>query len=135
MKKIIGFWILLLFTACDKAEVQKKLDLNGTFEGTLTGWAQPINLNGTAKWIITHTGDKIDAKIINSAQYVADTFTYSGTVINDTTFIGKFMASGTQSSSVNGTISKDGNHIVAKTALNDQWYEYVRVTYDLTRKK
>lgn len=50
MKKIAIIVLVFSLFSCEKEEVIQKLDLNGTYEGSITGWSQPIPVSGTAVW-------------------------------------------------------------------------------------
>ncbi len=133
MKKTIWFLVLILLWGCKKEEVSAKLDLNGTFVGTVTGWSQPLPINGSATWVVTHVGDEITANITYYAGSPGGVPKYKGKIVNDTTLIGGFIDI-PAASIVNGKISKDGNRITCATASTDPTYNYFRVSFDLTRK-
>jgi hypothetical protein len=135
MKTILSLCLLIFVGGCTKEEeVPQKLNLNGTFVGKITGWAQPMPINGTATWTVVHTGNEITASIVYNSDVVGFNIPkYKGTVVNDTTLIGGFIEIAT-TSIVNGKISKDGNHITCATASNDPSINYVRVAFDLTKK-
>ncbi len=134
MKKIVGLFVLILLWGCKKDDVPAKLDLNGVFVGKVTGWAQPMVINGTATWTIVHVGNEITANIVYGSDVVGfNVPKYKGTIVNDTTLIGGFIDI-PANSNINGKISKDGNRITCSTASNDPSISYVRVAFDLTRK-
>lgn len=134
MKKIVSLLVLVLPWGCKKDDVPAKLDLNGVFVGKVTGWAQPIAINGTATWTVVHTGNEITASIVYNSDVVGFNIPkYKGTIVNDTTLVGGFIEIPAPSI-VNGKISKDGNHITCATASNDPSINYVRVAFDLTRR-
>jgi hypothetical protein len=132
MKKIVSLLFLISFWGCTKEDTPKKLDLNGTFVGTVTGWAQPLPINGSATWVVTHIGDEITANITYQNVTGFNIPKYKGKIVNDTTLIGGFTEIGT--SIVNGKISKDGNRITCATASSDPSYNYFRVSFDLMKK-
>jgi hypothetical protein len=133
MKKIVGLLLLILLWGCKKDDVPAKLDLNGTFVGTVTGWSQPSPINGSVTWVVTHIGDEITANITYYAGSPGGVPKYKGKIVNDTTLIGGFIDIPAVSI-VNGKISKDGNRITCATASSDPTYNYFRVSFDLTRK-
>lgn len=138
MKRTGCFLLMILLLGCKKEDVPAKLDLNGTFVGTVTGWAQPLPINGTATWVITHIGDEITANInydigSSSIGSPGSVTKYKGKIVNDTTLTGGFIDI-PANSYVNGKISKDGNHITCATTSLDPTYNYFRVSFDLTRK-
>lgn len=137
MKKIVTIILILSIFSCKKEEVTKKLDLNGTYEGTLTGWSQPMPVSGTAVWQITHTDNKITANISHPQLSMGwlSTLSFNGTVVNDTTITGNFVQSSfpTQGIAI-GKISNNGNNLVIETSPKDDAYNYVRVKYNLTKK-
>ncbi len=133
MKKSIGLLLLILIGGCSKEEVPAKLDLNGTFVGTVVGKAPNTTFNGTATWVITHVGNEISAEITYQNVMGFNIPKYKGTIVNDTTLNGGFIEIPVQSF-VNGKISKDGNHITCATASNDPSLSFIKVSFDLTRK-
>jgi hypothetical protein len=133
MKNAASLLLLILFWGCKKDDVPAKLDLNGTFVGTVTGWAQPLPINGSATWVVTHVGDEITANITYYAGSPGGVPKYKGKIVNDTTLIGGFVDI-PATSIVNGKISKDGNRITCATATSDPTHSYFRVSFDLMRK-
>lgn len=134
MKKIIVFLFLILFLGCKKEDVPAKLDLNGVFVGKITGWAQPMPINGTATWTVVHVGNEITASITYNSDVAGFNLPkYKGTIINDTILNGGFIEIPVRSI-INGKISKDGNRITCATASDDPSINYTRVSFDLTRK-
>lgn len=133
MKKIVGLFLIAAFWGCTKDDVVEKLDLNGTFTGKITGWAQPMSINGNATWVVVHTGNEITANITYENVSGFNVAKYKGTITNDTTLTGGFIEIPTKSV-VNGKISKDGKRITCATDTSDPSINYVRVSFDLTKK-
>lgn len=152
MKKILSFMLLLLFWGCTKEEdITQKLDLNGSFSGKVTGKLDPAYFDGTATWVVTHQGNELLADITYqnvSAQgpgfpstndYKITIKKYKATIVNDTTFSGGFVDVNlinipSYKSVVNGKISKDGKRITCATDGSDPAINYVRFSFDLTKK-
>lgn len=138
MKKTVIGIVFLFFLGCKKEEVVQKLDLSGTYEGTISGWSQPLPVSGTAIWKITHQDNKIVADIAHSELSGAwlKTAKYEGTVMNDSTIVGGFIQNSFPNPSVvNGKISNDGKSLVFETSGSDASYNYVRVKYVLSKKE
>lgn len=134
MKKMMQLFLLSLFLGCTREdEIPEKLDLNGIFTGKITGYAQPLAVNGNATWVITHQGSEFSADITYENVTGFNVPKYKGTVINDTTFVGGFV-NVVPKSIVNGKISKNGNQIICSTDGTDPNVNYVRITFDLLRK-
>ncbi len=146
MKKILSFMLLLLFGECTKEEVvPPKLDVNGSFSGKVTGKIDPYYFDGTATWVITHQGNELLADITYQNvtangpavpqvnDYKITIKKYKATIVNDTTFVGGFTDISAKSV-VNGKISKDGKRITCATDGSDPTVNYVRFSFDLTKK-
>ncbi len=133
MKNIFSIIGIVLLLGCEKEE-PKKLDLNGIFEGTYSGWSQPTNISGKARWEITHTDKTITAKIYHAdaQNNFTPSFNYEGTLSSDSTFEGRFVVNAVNY--FNGKITKNGVHISASTATNDPSRNYFRITYEIDRK-
>lgn len=149
MKKIVMLILLIIVGACTKEEISKKVDLNGTFTGKVTGKLDPYYFDGTATWVITHqdsvitveidylnvsaNGPGVPQPVTNFETQIKLARKYKAKIINDTTFVGGFTDI-PANSYVNGKISKDGKKITCATTGNDPTVNYVRFSYDLTKK-
>jgi hypothetical protein len=127
--------ILILFTltifSCEKESNTPILDLNGTYEGTYTGWSQPYPISGTSTWKIRHVADSVFADIQGST--FPDSF--EGKVMNDSLITGYFIiqGSGPSRSVVNGSIKDFGNELTIETSRSDPAYNYFRIRYELKK--
>lgn len=140
--------LIIIVGACTKEEVSKKLNLNGTFTGKVTGKLDPYYFNGTANWVVTHQDSIITVEIdylnvsasgprvqpvTNFETQIKLARKYKAKIINDSTFVGGF-TDVPANTYVNGKISKDGTKITCATTANDPTVNYVRFSYDLTKK-
>ena len=138
MKNIGGLLLIVLFWGCTKEEeitAQKKIDLNGTFSGKVTGFAySPASINGIATWFISHQENDLTVTIsYENINNVIIPTKYQGKIVNDTTIVGGFL-NVIKKSVVNGKISKDGKQISCSTDATDPDYNYVRLSFDLIKK-
>lgn len=148
--KQIGILILIIIVgACTKEEVSKSLDLNGTFSGKVTGKLDPYYFDGTATWVVTHqdsiitvdidylsvsaNGPGVPQPVTNFETQIKLFRKYKAKIVNDTTIVGGFTDI-PANSYVNGKISKDGTKITCATTGNDPTVNYVRFSYELTKK-
>jgi hypothetical protein len=132
MKKII-FICLLAILGCEKEEASPSL--NGIFEGTISGWAQPINFSGQTVWAVTHQGNEVTANIKNqNIQGISDTFTFKGNITNDSTIVGTFTETA-NGFKVNGKYSKDMKHLWFESGDNGVASSYFRFKCELTKKE
>ncbi|MFN3488787.1 MAG: hypothetical protein ACK4YV_06625 [Emticicia sp.] len=149
MKKITISMLIIIIGACIKEDVNKNLDLNSTFSGKVTGKLDPYYFDGTSTWVITHqdsiitveidylnvsaNGPGVPKPVTDFEKQIKLFRKYKAKIINDTTFVGGFTDI-PANSYVNGQISKDGTKITCATTGNDPTVNYVRFSYDLTRK-
>lgn len=149
MKNIAFISLIALLMGCTKEDdVQKKVDLNGTFTGKVTGKLDPYYFDGTATWVVVHQGSELTAdisyqnvtangpgvpQIVTNYENQIKIKKYKATMTSDTTFVGGFTDI-TAKSVVNGKISKDGKKITCLTDGSDPSYNYVRFSFDLTKK-
>lgn len=149
MKKIVMLILLITVGACTKEEISKKVDLNGTFTGKVTGKLDPYYFDGTATWVITHqdsvitveidylnvsaNGPGVPQPVTNFETQIKLARKYKAKIINDSTFVGSF-TDVPANNFVNGKFSKDGTKITCATAANDPTVNYVRFSYNLTKK-
>lgn len=148
MKKIALFLMMFIVAACTTEDVTKKLDLNGTFSGKVSGKLDPYYFNGTATWVVSHQDSIINVVIdylnvsasgpgvqpvTNFETQIKLARKYKAKIINDSTFVGGF-TDVPANNYLNGKISKDGTKITCATTGNDPTVNYVRFSYDLTKK-
>lgn len=149
MKEIRILVLIIIVGACTKEDASKNLDLNGVFSGKVTGKIDPYYFDGTATWVVTHqdssitvdidylnvsaNGSGVPQPVTNFERQIKFFRKYKAKIVNDTTFVGGFTDI-SANSYVNGKISKDGTKITCATAGNDPTVNYVRFSYDLTKK-
>lgn len=149
MKKILLFIVFAFIWGCQKEDVSKKIDLNGVYVGKTTGKLDPWYFSGTARWLVTHSGNGIWADVTYynvsangpgvqpTSDYKIGLMKFSGTMTSDTTFKGSFQIPNVSNQPPllgSGKISKDGKSIKYATLVTEEIDKYVRFSYDLTKE-
>lgn len=134
MKKIIVSVIFLSFLGCKEEKITPSVGLNGTFEGTTSGWSQPVTFSEQNTWTVYHQGNEITAiRDNNSNNPDAIKFTIKGTITSDSTLTG-VVSSFPVYYKVKGKFSKDMNKLYFESSDNGELSNYFRFKSDLTRK-
>jgi hypothetical protein len=130
MKKALVIIISILsFSSCEKETAKPILDLNETYEGTYTGWSQPMPINGVNIWTIRQVQDSIFAEI--ETANLPNLF--EGVIIGDTLINGRFKVPAYNI--LTGQIIDFGQELIIKTSPNDPTYNYFRIEYIIKRKQ
>lgn len=134
MKKVSLFLLFFTILGCKKDTLEPIVTLNGIYEGTIAGWAQPTAFSGTTIWTINHEGNEISANVSNqvTAGFTSN-FTIKGNITSDSTIsciIPEF-----QGYKVNIKYSKDMNNLSFENGNNGDADLRVRFKGLLIRKK